>query len=130
MQVLIGTYGAGIWRLDTEKACVAQIAEAQDPSWLLRVGADRLYAAEECLGEKQGRVALGFAAVQSPAAEKIHVIWPVQRMENGWRRPITPAEAWPCFRWMKLAALTNLRFFRDIMAGRTQNVRRARTRIL
>ena len=58
VQVLIGTYGAGIWRLDTEKACAAQIAEAQDPSWLLRVGDDRLYAAEECLGEKQGRVAL------------------------------------------------------------------------
>ena len=58
MQVLIGTYGAGIWRLDTEKACAAQVAEAQDPSWLLRVGGDRLYATEECLGEKQGRVAL------------------------------------------------------------------------
>ena len=58
MQVLIGTYGAGIWRLDTEKACAAQIAEAQDPSWPLRVGGNRLYAAEECLGEKQGRVAL------------------------------------------------------------------------
>ena len=29
VQVLIGTYGAGIWRLDTEKACAAQIAEAE-----------------------------------------------------------------------------------------------------
>lgn len=57
MEILVGTYGAGVWSLRTETWRAAPLLDAQDPSWLLRAGSDRLYLAEERLGSTVGSVA-------------------------------------------------------------------------
>lgn len=57
MEILVGTYGAGVWSLSVETWQAAPLLQAQDPSWLLRVGSDRLYVAEERLGSTEGSVA-------------------------------------------------------------------------
>lgn len=58
MRVWVGTYGGGVWQLDTETMRTEKMLTAQDPSWVLQADAARLYLAEECLDAETGRVAL------------------------------------------------------------------------